>query len=52
MLQLLNECEIVGKVPLIDVKQLHYILMNEMKSVNSSSTVRANLLQEIQVRFV
>jgi len=39
----------VGKVPLIDVKQLHSILMNELKSIDSSSTVRASLLQEIQV---
>lgn len=47
--QLLSECEISGKVPLIDVKQLHSILMNELKSIDSSSTVRASLLQEIQV---
>lgn len=39
----------VGKVPLIDVKQLHSILMNELKSIDSSSAVRASLLQEIQV---
>lgn len=50
--QLLSECEISGKVPLIDVKQLHSILMNELKSIDSSSTVRASLLQEIQVSFL
>ncbi|XP_050438830.1 nuclear pore complex protein Nup205 [Adelges cooleyi] len=46
--QLLNECEMPGKVPLIDVKQLHTILMDELKSIDSSSTIKANLLQEIQ----
>ncbi|XP_050530233.1 nuclear pore complex protein Nup205 isoform X2 [Daktulosphaira vitifoliae] len=46
--QLLSECEIPGKVPLIDVKQLHKILMNELKSIDSSSTIKTNLLQEIQ----
>jgi len=49
MFQLLSECEITGKVPLIDIKQLHSILMNELKSIDSSSTVRTSLLQEIQV---
>lgn len=49
MFQLLSECEIPGKVPLIDVKQLHSILMNELKTIDSSLTIRSNLLQEIQV---
>lgn len=46
---MLSECEVPGKVPLIDVKQLHSILMKELKLIDSSSTIRANLLQEIQV---
>ncbi|KAL4083012.1 hypothetical protein QTP88_028342 [Uroleucon formosanum] len=46
--QLLGKCEMLGKVPLIDVKQLHLILMNESKSIYSSSIVRTSLLQEIQ----
>ncbi|VVC40662.1 Armadillo-like helical,Nucleoporin Nup186/Nup192/Nup205 [Cinara cedri] len=46
--QLLSECEISGKVPLIDVKKLHSVLMNELKTIDSSSPVKANLLQEIQ----
>ncbi|XP_026804036.1 nuclear pore complex protein Nup205 [Rhopalosiphum maidis] len=46
--QLLSECEISGKVPLIDIKQLHSILMNELKSIDNSSTIRTSLLQEIQ----
>ncbi|XP_016657201.1 nuclear pore complex protein Nup205-like [Acyrthosiphon pisum] len=46
--QLLSKCEISGRVPLIDVKQLHLILMNELKSSDSSPIVKTSLLQEIQ----
>jgi len=49
MFQLFSECEISGKVPLIDIKQLHSTLMNELKSTDSSPTLRTSLLQEIQV---